>query len=79
MVAHMDPIRVEIISPGSLSPLCTGDRWGGTVAVGPRGCPGVRSPSLCWVLPGCSIWGEGSSPGWAHPASQEQRKALFPL
>lgn len=72
----MDPIRAEIISLGSLTPPCTGKRRGGMVAVGPWGYPGVHSPLLCWVLPGCGTGGEGSSPGWAHAASPGQRKAL---
>lgn len=47
---------------------------GGTVAVAPRGCPGVRSPSLRWVLPGCGVWGEGSSPRWGPPAAESKGK-----
>lgn len=77
--AHMDPIRAEIITPGSLAPPCTGKWWGGMVAVGAWGCPGVWSPLPRWVLPGCGVGGERSSPGWAHPAGPGQRKALFLL
>lgn len=64
-VAHMDPLRAELISLLH-APESSMER---RVMVA-HGVPkGVGDPSQHGVLPGCDIWDEGSSSGCAHPPS----------
>lgn len=68
--AHMDPIRAEIISLGSLSPPCTGEQRGGTV--GPQGCPWSPSPRRVRRL------GRGEQRRLGSPCQPRAKESPFP-